>query len=82
MKYCRRPIYYDGLLIDYHTIYLVDRLPNQGEYIDIDNKKGYVVSIQEDEEMECHKVYLEKNLGDWNNQLQEICDVIYLKEDK
>ena len=40
------------------------------------------IDIQEDEEMECHKVYLEKNLGDWNNQLQEICDVIYLKEDK
>ena len=76
----KKPIYCDETLVDYYTIYIVDKLPKEEQYIDVDNKKGYVVSIQEDEETESNVVYLEKNLGDWNNQLAEICDVVYLKE--
>ena len=76
----KKPMYCDETLVDYYTIYIVDKLPKEEQYIDVDNKKGYVVSIQEDEETESNVVYLEKNLGDWNNQLAEICDVVYLKE--
>ena len=76
----RKPIYCGGKKVDNYIIYIVDKLPKQEQYIDIDNKKGYVVSIQEDEETGSNVVYLEKNLGDWNNQLTEICDAIYLKE--
>lgn len=76
----RKPIYCGGEKVDNYTIYIVDKLPKQEQYINIDNKKGYVVSIQEDEETGSNVVYLEKNLGDWNNQLAEICDAIYLKE--
>lgn len=40
------------------------------------------MSIQEDEETNSNIVYLEKHLGDYNNQIEEICDVVYLKEQR
>ena len=45
----KKPMYCDETLVDYYTIYIVDKLPKEEQYIDVDNKKGYVVSIQEDE---------------------------------
>lgn len=76
----KKPMYCDKTLVDYYTIYVVDKLPKEEQYIDIDNKKGYVVSLDYDEEVNSNVVYLEKNLDDWNNQIAEICEVVYLKE--
>lgn len=74
------PVYYENDLVNRYKVYLVDKLPSEKEYIEVGDKKGYVVSIQEDEETKSHVAYLEKNLGDWYNQIQEVCEVVYLKE--
>lgn len=76
----KEPLFNENVLVDYYTIYVVDKLPKEREFFELDNKKGYVVSIQEDEETKSHIAYLEKNLDDWNNQIQEICDAIYLRK--
>lgn len=83
MKVIRRekaPMYCDDTLVDYYTIYIVNQLPKEREYIEVNDKKGFVVSIQEDEETNSNVVYLEEHLDDWNNQIAEICDVLYLRK--
>lgn len=67
--------YCGGILVGYDTIYVVDTLPKEEDYIELGDKKGFVVSLQYDEEERCYDIYLEKNLGDWNNQISDICDV-------
>jgi hypothetical protein len=74
------PIYCENDLVNRYKVYLVDKLPSEKEYIEVGGKKGYVVSIQEDEETNSYIAYLEKHLGDWYNQIQEVCEVVYLKE--
>lgn len=76
----KEPLFNDDKLVDYYTIYIVDKLPKEREYIEVNDLKGFVVSIQYDEETNSNVVYLEKHLDDWNNQIIEICDVLYLKE--
>lgn len=76
----RVPMYCEGTLVDYYTIYVVDKLPQARQYIEVEDHKGYVVSINEDEETNSNVAYLEKNLDDWNNQIIEVCDVVYLKK--
>lgn len=71
-----RKNFYGRTLVGYDTIYIVDQLPKEEDYIEIGNKKGYVVSIQYDEKCDYHVIYLEKNLGDWYNQVCDICDVV------
>lgn len=80
LKKEKKPIIYDETITDYYTIFIVNQLPKERELIRIEDKVGYVVSIDYDEETESNVVYLEKHLDDWNNQLAEICDVVYLKE--
>ena len=74
------PMYCGNELVNRYTIYVVDKLPQPRQHIEVGNKEGYVVSIDYDEETSSNIVYLEKNLDDWNNQLCEVCDSIYLKE--
>lgn len=76
----KEPMYCEGTLVDYYTIYIVNQLPKEREYIEVNDKKGFVVSIQEDEETNSNVVYLEEHLDDWNNQIAEICDVLYLRK--
>lgn len=76
----KEPMYCEGTLVDYYTIYIVNQLPKEREYIEVNDKKGFVVSIQEDEETKSNVVYLEEHLDDWNNQIAEICDVVYLRK--
>lgn len=76
----KEPMLCEGTLVDYYTIYVVNQLPKEREYIEVNDKKGFVVSIQEDEETKSNVVYLEEHLDDWNNQIAEICDVIYLRK--
>lgn len=72
----KRKEYCGEILTGYSTIYILDKLPKNEEYIELGNKKGYVVSINYDEEDKCYDIYLEKNLGDWNNQISDICSVV------
>lgn len=83
MKVLRKvnePTYYHHTLVHYNHIYIVDKIPKKGEYIETEDKKGYVVSSDYDEETNSINVYLEKKLGDWDNQLIETCDVVLLRE--
>ena len=75
----KEPLFCENTLVDYYTIYKVDKLPNQREYIDLGDKKGYVVSLDYDEELKSYTTYLEEHLDDWNNQICEVCDVVYLR---
>lgn len=76
----KTPMYCCNTLVDYYTIYIVDKIPQEREYIETRKAKGYVVSTNYDDETQSNIVYLEKNLDDWNNQLCDICGVVYVKE--
>ena len=72
-----RNVYCGKELVGKDTIYIIDHLPNNEDYIEIgDRHKGYVVSYDYSEEDRYYTIYLEKNLGDWNNQITDICDVV------
>ena len=71
-----RKQYCGNTFTGYDTIYIVDQLPKNEDYIEIENKKGYVVSVDHDDNENYYVIYLEKHLGDWNNQLADICDVV------
>lgn len=75
----KEPLFYENTLVDYYTIYKVDKLPKQREYIDLGSKKGYVVSLDYDEELKCYTTYLEEHLDDWNNQIIDVCEVVLLR---
>ena len=78
----KRKIFCGNTLVGYDTIYIVDQLPKEEEYIEIENTKGYVVSTQYSEDDKYYVIYLEQNLGDWNNQLIDICDVVCIDLEK
>lgn len=68
---------------DYHDIsywcYELDQLPNERDYFDYGDDKGYVIQVVEDEIKEKnykkYTLYYEKNLDDWNNQVIEVAEV-------
>ena len=51
-------------------------IPKEEDYIEVGNHKGYVVSVSYSDEDNYYTIYLEKNLGDWNNQNIDICDAV------
>lgn len=71
-----RNIYCGKTLVGKDTIYIIDQLPKEEDYIEIENHKGYVVSYNYEDEDKYYSIYLEKNLGDWNNQIIDVCDVV------
>lgn len=70
-----RKEYCGGIFIGYTPICILDKLPKEREYVVIGDKKGYVVSINYNEEEQCYWVYLEEHLDDYNNQINEICNI-------
>lgn len=78
----RKPMLCGNTLVDYYNIFIVDKLPKERQYIEAGSHKGFVVSINYDEETDSNIAYLEKHLGDWDNQICEICDAVYIKEEK
>lgn len=77
-----QPMFCGETLVDYYQIFIVDHLPKERQYIEAGSHKGFVVSVNDDDETNSMAVYLEKQLDDWNNQLCEICDVVYVREEK
>lgn len=66
--------YCGGVYIGCSSIYVIDELPKNRDYIEIDNKKGYVISSDYYEQENCYCIYLEDNLDDWNNQIIDVPD--------
>lgn len=71
-----RDIYCGSTKVGYDEIFIINQLPKEEEYIEIGNHKGYVISTSYSDEDNYYTIYLEKNLGDWNNQNIDICDAV------
>lgn len=72
--------YLDGRPVGFTKVYIVSKLPKVGDSVFVDGKTKYVVSFNEHDDLEnVYSVYLEDNLGDWDNQIIEVCDVINIE---
>ena len=80
-----RKDYCGGVYVGCSFVYVIDELPKERDYIEIDNKKGYVISSDYDEQENWYCIYLENNLDDWNNQIIDIPNTtifVTLKENR
>lgn len=76
------PIYCGDTLVHYQQCYVLDKIPMQEDYIEIDNLKGYVVDVQTDDDIKeqdyiIYTIYYENEKGDWYDR-QIDCNVLYI----
>lgn len=75
------PIYCGDVLVHFKWNIIVDEIPSEDEYFEIEDKKGYVVQVVEDEETEqdsdyiLYNVYYDVNKGDWYDKMID-CSIL------
>ena len=68
-----------GIIDGFVKCYLIDKLPNERDYFNYGDDKGYVIQITEfkvkEKDYDCYTLWYEKNLDDWNNQIINVANV-------